>query len=126
MSRIFGFVGVVISLAIGMYIYSVQVRGLSAAGGNGSVAGAAEIAGVRSDLIGIASAERAYFAAQGSYATLDELRAGKYITMAGERPPYSYDTNFTPSGFQVTATRDTRGGPAAIWIDETMQIKSSE
>jgi hypothetical protein len=46
--------------------------------------------------------------------------------MAGERPPYSYDANVTPTGFQVTATRDTRGGPAEIWIDETMQIKSSE
>jgi pseudouridine-5'-phosphate glycosidase len=126
MGRAFGFLGVVITMAIGLYIYSVQIRSVSATGGGGVPTGAAEIMGVKSDLMSFATAERGYFAAQGNYASLDELTAGKYVTIGRDRPPYTYDADVTPTGFRVTATRDTKGGPAELWIDETMQIKSSD
>ena len=73
----------------------------------------------------IANAERGYFATQQKYASLDELISGNYITIERQRPPYTYDVEITPSGFHATATRDTAGGPVQLWIDETMQIKSS-
>jgi hypothetical protein len=126
MGRALGFLGVMITMAIGLYIYSVQIRSVSAPGGGSVPTGAAEIVGVKSDLMSIATAERGYFAAQGNYASLDELTAGKYITITRDRPPYTYDADVTPTGFRVTATRDTKGGPAELWIDETMQIKSSD
>jgi len=125
MGRAFGFIGTMIVMAVGMYIYSIQLKDTSTTGAGGSPTGTANIVGVKNDLIGIANAERAYFATQQKYASLDELISGNYLTIARQRPPYIYDVDITPSGFQATATRDSAGAPAQLWIDETMQIKSS-
>jgi len=124
MSRLFGFVGTIIVLAIGLYIYSEQVKNVTAVGGSTTPTGAINITGVRSDLISLASAERNYFASQAKYASLEDLISEKYVTVERSRPPYSYDISTTSSGFQVTATRSTPGSPAKIWIDETMQVQS--
>ncbi len=125
MGRAFGFIGTMIVMAIGMYIYSMQEKGISSAGAGDSSAGAADIVGVKNDLISIANAERGYFATQQKYASLDELIAGNYITIQRQRPPYMYDVDVTPTGFHATATRDSAGAPAQLWIDETMEIKAS-
>jgi hypothetical protein len=126
MSRIFGFLGIVIVLAIGMYIYSQQISSTSAVAGQSTPTGAVNITGVRSDLLSMASAERNYYAQQGKYASLEDLISEKYVTMERSRPPYSYDISTTSSGFQVTATRSTPGSPAKIWIDENMQVQSGD
>lgn len=125
MGRAFGFIGTMIVMAVGMYIYSVQLKGTSATGDASNPAGTANIVGVKNDLIGIANAERGYFATQSKYASLDELISGNYLTIQRQRPPYTYDVEVTPSGFHATATRDSAGSPAQLWIDETMEIKSS-
>ncbi len=125
MGRAFGFLGIVIVMAVGMYLYSVQLKTASAPGGTGTPTGTANIVGVKNDLISIANAERAYFATEQKYASLDELTEGKYITIERQRPPYAYDVETTSSGFRVTATRDSAGAPAHLWIDETMQVQSS-
>ena len=125
MGRAFGFISTIIVMAVGMYIYSIQLKDASTTSGGGSPAGTANIVGVKNDLIGIANAERGYFATQQKYASLDELISGNYLTIQRQRPPYAYDVDITPSGFQATATRDSAGAPAQLWIDETMQIKSS-
>jgi hypothetical protein len=121
MGRIFGFVGLMMAMAIGLYVYSQQVKTVAAVGGSASPADAANIAGVKNDLISIANAERGYFASEGHYGSLDELTAGKYITI-GDRPPYVYDVSTTSSSFQVTATRTSPGSPAQLSIDESMEI----
>ena len=121
MGRIFGFVGLMMAMAIGLYVYSQQVKTVAAVGGSASPADAANIAGVKNDLISIANAERGYFASEGHYGSLDELTAGKYITI-GDRPPYVYDVSTTSSSFQVTATRTSSGSPAQLSIDESMEI----
>jgi hypothetical protein len=126
MGRALGFLGTIITMAIGMYIYSVQIKTLSPSTGNGNPEEVATIAGVKNDLIGIASAERGYLASQGRYASLDELIGGNYITIKGERPPYVYDVETTDSSFRVTATRTTKGAPAQLWITETMQVQASD
>lgn len=126
MGRVFGFLGTVIVMAIGMYIYSVQLRGVSTHGGEANPEGVANITGVKNDLISIANAERGYMAAQGRYASLDELISGNYITIQRERPPYTYEAETTSAGFHVTATRTSKGAPAQLWIDETMQVRSSD
>jgi hypothetical protein len=126
MGRVFGFVGTVVTLAIGMYIYSLQVKTLNPGAGNGSSEEIAVITGVKNDLIGIANAERGYLASQSKYATLDELISGNYITIKGERPPYTYDVETTSGSFRATATRNTKGSPAQLWITESMQVQASD
>lgn len=125
MGRAFGFLGTIIVMAVGMYIYSIQLKDATATGGASAPTGTANIMGVKNDLISIANAERGYFATEQKYASLDELVSAKYITIERQRPPYTYDVETTSSGFRVTATRDSAGAPAQLWIDETMQVRSS-
>jgi hypothetical protein len=126
MGRLIGFVGTVVTLAIGMYIYSLQVKTLTPGAGGGNSEDVVTITGVKNDLVGIANAERGYMATEGKYASLDELRAGNYVRMKTERPPYVYDVETTSSSFRATATRTTKGAPAQLWITESMQLQSSD
>ncbi|HLM83560.1 MAG TPA: hypothetical protein VK302_23380 [Terriglobales bacterium] len=126
MGRAFGFVGTIVTMAIALYIYSLQVKTLTPSGGSGNPQEFATIAGVKNDLIGIANAERGYLATQGKYASLDELRSGNYISIKGERPPYIYDVETTSGSFRATATRTTKGAPAQLWITETMEVQASD
>jgi hypothetical protein len=125
MGRAFGFLGTVIVMAVGMYIYSIQLKDTSAPGNASTPTGTANIVGVKNDLISIANAERGYFATEQKYVSLDELVSGHYITIERQRPPYTYDVETTSTGFRVTATRDTAGSPVQLWIDENMQVQSS-
>jgi hypothetical protein len=125
MGRVLGFLGTIVTMAIGLYIYSVQVKAVVPGVGRNPEE-AATITGVKNDLIGIANAERGYLASQGKYASLDELTSGNYLTIQGERPPYIYDVQITGTSFRATATRTTEGSPAQIWITETMQIQKSD
>jgi len=124
--RLFGFLGLVATVAIGMYIYSLQVKALDPSTGTTNGAEAALITGVKNDLIGIANAERGYLASQGKYASLEELISGNYITMKSERPPYVYDVEVSPGTFRATATRTTKGAPAQLWITDGMQVQASD
>jgi hypothetical protein len=126
MWRVFGFLGTVITMAIGVYLYSQQVKTLTPGAGSGNAADFATIAGVKSDLIGIANAERGYLASEGKYASLDELVSGNYISMKSERPPYIYGVELISGGFRATATRTTKGAPAQLWITESMQVQASD
>jgi hypothetical protein len=115
----------VITMAIGVYIYSQQVKTLTPVAGGDNAAEVPTITGVKNDLIGIANAERGYLASEGKYTSLDELTAGKYLTVS-ERPPYVYAVEYTGTSFRATATRTTKGAPAQLWITETMQVQSSD
>ncbi len=126
MGRVLGFLGTIITMAIGMYIYSQQIKTLNPGAGSGNPEEVAVITGVKNDLIGIANAERGYLATQGKYASLDELISGNYISIKSERPPYIYDVEITPSSFRATATRTTKGAPAQLWITDTMQVQASD
>jgi hypothetical protein len=125
MRGVLGLLGTVITLAIGMYIYSLQVKAIDPAVDTSTGAEAATITGVKNDLISIANAERGYLASQGKYASLDELISGNYI-IKGERPPYVYDVETLEGSFRATATRTTKGAPAQLWITETMQVQASD
>src|SRR5713101_7902770 len=105
MGRVFGFLSVVIVMAVGMYVYSKQAQSSSAAAGANSPKAAINITGVRSDLISIATSERRYFATEGKYASLDELVTSNYITVARQLPPYTYEVQISSSGFRAVAIR---------------------
>ncbi len=129
MGRLFGFLGVVIALAAGMYVYSKQAESSSAVAGANNPKAAINLTGVKSDLISIGTSERRYFASEGKYATLDELVAAGYIAVVRQRPPYSYEVQIGSSGFRVVATRagdNTSGTPAQLSVDENMEFQTSE
>lgn len=126
MGRVFGFVGTVVTLAIGMYIYSLQVKTLTPGAGSGDPAEVTTITGVKNDLIGIANAERGFLASKGKYGTLEELTSGSYLSIMSDRPPYIYDVEVLRGGFRATATRTTKGAPAQLWITESMQVQASD
>jgi hypothetical protein len=129
MGRLFGFLGIVVALAVGMYVYSRQAQSSSAAAGANNPKAAINITGVKSDLISIATTERRYFATEGKYASLDELISANYITVARQRPPYTYEIQTTSSGFRVVATRsgeDNSGTPTQLSVDENMEFQTSQ
>lgn len=126
MGRALGFLSIIITMAIGMYLYSVQVKTFSPSAGAGTPEEAALIAGVKNDLISIAGAERGYLASQGRFASFEELVAGNYLTIKGQRPPYVYEVEATPGSFRATATRTTKGSPAKLWITDTMEVETSD
>ena len=129
MSRIFGFLSLVIVMGIGMYIYSKQATSSSAAAGANNPQAAVNITGVRSDLMSIAQAERRYFVSEGKYASFDELVSANYITVSRQRPLYSYEVQTSSSGFHVVATRsgaNISGTPAQLSVDENMEFQTSE
>jgi hypothetical protein len=129
MSRLFSFISVVIVLAAGMYIYSRQAQDSSALAGATNPKAAINITGVRNDLVSIAQAERRYFASEGKYASLDEMVSTNYISVARQRPPYTYDVEIGSGGFRVVATRsgDNVGGtPAELSVDENMEFQTKE
>jgi hypothetical protein len=129
MGRLFGFLSLVLGLAVGMYFYSRQVQSTAAAGGAATPQATINITGVRTDLMSIAAAERRYYAGEGKYASLDELISANYITVARQRPPYNYAVETGSGGFRVVATRsgtDTSGTPAQLSVDENMEFRTSE
>jgi hypothetical protein len=129
MGRMFGFLSLVLGLAVGMYFYSRQVPSPSAAAGTNAPQATINITGVRNDLMSIAAAERRYLASEGKYVSLDELISSNYITVARQRPPYSYAVQIGAGGFRVVATRSGEGAsgmPAQLSVDENMEFQESE
>jgi hypothetical protein len=129
MSRVFGFLSVIIAMALGVYIYSRQAQGSSAAAGVSNPKAAIDITGVRTDLISIATGERRYFATEGKYVSLDELISSDTITVVRKRPPYTYEVQTSGTGFRVIATRsgnDTSGMPAQMSVDDSMEFQTSQ
>ncbi len=129
MSRIFGFLTLLIGIGLGAYLYARQAQSSSAAAGANNPKAAVNITGVRTDLMTIAQAERGYFALEGKYASLDELISSKSLTIQRERPPYTYEVETSSSGFRVVATRsgdDGSGTPAQLSMDENMQFQTSQ
>lgn len=90
---------------------------------------AVSLTGVRSDLLQIAQAERAYIAENGKCATLDELLSSHSLTMERtERDGYSYSIECSAGSFRIAG----RHAPAAanspiryptLQIDQTMQVR---
>lgn len=129
MTRLFGFIGLLAVLAVGMYIYAKQAQSTSAAMGTNNPKAAVNIIGVRNDLMSIAQAERSYFATEGKYGSLDDLTSSHALTVLHERSPYTYDVETSAGGFRVTATRstdDNSGAPAQLSVDENMQFSQSQ
>lgn len=123
--RAFGFISLIVVMAIGMYLYSVQLRGTAGPGQQANPMAVTDTVSVKSDLLSIGGAERRYYATEGHYATFDELKEGSYITFSKQKQHYTYDVETSDTGFHATATRDDAGTPAQLSIDESMEIQPS-
>ena len=87
MSRVFGLAATILAMGIAMFIYSKQVQTISGQAPGGNVQSIANISGVKSDLIGIANAERSYNAQQGRYGSIEELVSANYLTVKRRGSP---------------------------------------
>jgi hypothetical protein len=123
MRAAFGIVGLLVVLAIGYAIYSSQIRHVT--GGKPGIQQVHDVA-VKSDLLALAQSERLYLAANGSYATLEELRgSGVSNFFPADRAGYEYIAEVDGAAhFRITASPKDSSQPdfPILSIDETMQI----
>jgi len=121
MGRAFGFIVLVIVVAIGGYLYMKQTQSVTSVGSNPETTIA--VTAVRNDLLAIANAERRYFASNGKYASLDELRTAGDITIPA-RPNYSYSAQTNETTFKIVAVYSgpDAKAPKRITVDETMTM----
>jgi hypothetical protein len=125
MGRAFGFITLIIVVAAGAWIYMRQTQSVMTAGTSSPTA-TIDLMGVRNDLLAIAQAERSHAALQGSYVSIDALRAQGDLTMPrNNRGPYNYSAEISDSGFRIVATwtgSESAGMPKTLSIDQAMQI----
>ncbi len=124
MSRLFGFLGIVIVLAAGAYIYTRQMQSENP-GGSANPLARVEVTAIKRDLMNIARAERSYSAAHSGYGSLDALRSSGDLSLGSDnRGPYTYSAEVSDSAFRIVATYTGTdpGMPRTISIDETMAI----
>ena len=123
MGRSFGLVMVVVIGAIGLYLFTRQAQSVTSVGTTPKTV--VDVMAVRNDLMAIANAERQYFASNGKYASLDELR------MAGVRIParenYAYSAEITDAAFRIIAAYSGPDGnaPTSLAVDETMAMTTN-
>jgi type IV minor pilin ComP (DNA uptake receptor) len=124
MGRVTAFLGLLIALATGAWLFTQRAQQPDMAGNPRATV---DVVGVKNDLISLAQAERRYFARESRYASLDELRSAGDVSMpSNNRGPYTYTVDTSDSGFRITATYT---GPAEaqavpnLIIDESMQIR---
>jgi hypothetical protein len=128
MKVIGGLVGLVVTLGLGMFIYSTYLKEATPAGGV-VVTQSISTTRVEMDLSTIAGAERSYYAQNGSYATMDQLVTGGELSAPiNGRDGYTYSMDAGSSTFAVTA----KWAPATaqqqalhvptIVVDQTYQV----
>ncbi len=131
MSRTFGFLAVLIVVAVGMYVYMQQTKAVSPGGVEGNTANpraTIDLAGVKNDLLQFARAEQQHMASDGKYLSLYELRAAGDTALPGDsRGPFSYSIDGEATTFTVTATYDgpaIDGVPKALHVGPEMRIST--
>ena len=127
MRGVMGILGLVVVVAIGLFIYRSYFTAGSGAitMGTNNPRAAVDITGVKNDLIAMAQAERTFNALNGKYAMLEELHSDGTLAAdpARGRQGYTYSADVSDSHFTITANYS---GPATgmptLSVDETMQI----
>jgi hypothetical protein len=123
MGRALGFIGLLIAVGIGAFLYTKQAQ--SVAPGGGSPKTTTDVVGVRNDLMVIANAERRRLASDGKYISLEELRSNGDISMpSNTRGPYTYTVELGENSFTVKASYSgaDASAPRSISVDQTMQV----
>jgi Tfp pilus assembly protein PilE len=104
MKGMFGVLGLLITAAVGMGIYSYTLKQAAPAPGM-AVTQNIDLTGVKMDLVSIAQAERLYYTQNGSYADLNTLStSGTMNITRTSRDGYTYSAAPSGDAFTVTAT----------------------
>ena len=125
MRGLVSFVAVLGVMAAGFFVYRSHFTGPGdVTQGTGNARAAADIVGVRTDLLAIAQAERAHMALKGRYASLDELHSSGELVMdpRSVRQGYTYSVEIGDRTFTVTANYKGPADMPTLSIDESMQI----
>ena len=119
-----GILGLVLVLAIILFIYKAQLT-------QGPAGGAPhmqtiDVTGVKNELVALGQAERLYLASHGSYASIDQLQQEGSTTISnGSSRGYSYAADVDDGQhFKITATPSDPAKKSwpTLAIDETMQV----
>jgi hypothetical protein len=104
MKGMFGVLGLLITAAVGLGIYSYTLKQAAPAPGM-AVTQNIDLTGVKMDLVSIAQAERLYFTQNGSYTDLNTLSSSGTMNITRtSRDGYTYSASPSGDAFTVTAT----------------------
>jgi hypothetical protein len=126
MRAVFGFVGILMVMGIGYFIYSTQIQ----SGPNGiPLPKQTNFVAIRQDLLSLGRSEGLYLATNGSYATIEQLKSSGVASIIPDGNRWGYEYSIEVEGaahFVVTAKPidSSRPGQPTLSIDETMQIAS--
>jgi hypothetical protein len=87
-----------------------------------------DIVGVKNDLLGIATAERAYSAEHGTYASLDELISSDQLIMKStSHNGYTFTVETGDQTFRAIARCPTATNPSctSLMVDESMEVQAT-
>jgi len=119
-------VSLLVVAVIALLAYKFWFSQLQARGSGATPQQTISIVGVKTDLIGIAQAERTYQAEHGSYVSLDELISSGALTIPTKgRNGYTYDVETSDGGFRVVAHCPSSTSPGCQdWaVDQTMEVQ---
>src|SRR5688572_33208228 len=99
-----GFLGVIVALGVALYLYNAGLAS-TVAPGAASPQEQIDVTSIRMALLEIATAQRTYVAAQGTYGTLEQLRADGAPALGTDRRGYTFRMDVNGSqAFTATAT----------------------
>jgi len=124
MMRIFGYIGVLVTLLIGAYLVTIELKSSApeAAHGPASPRAAADLTGVRMDLSRFSQIEKQHMASDGHYVSLDEIEEHDTGAPQRSRGPYAYSIDYSDSTFTITAAYSgpaVENLPPVISLDQT-------
>jgi hypothetical protein len=125
MRAMVGIVALMAVLAAGLFVYRSSISGSGdVTQGTGNVRAAADLTGVKTDLLAIAQAERAHMALNGRYASLQDLHASGELLLdpTRGRPGYTYTVELGDQTFTVTAHYSGQAKMPTVSVDERMQV----
>jgi hypothetical protein len=124
MKAVAGIIGLVLALAIILFIYKAQfTQGPS---GVAPPMQTIDVTGIKNQLVALGQAERLYLASHGSYGNMDQLQQEGNTTITnGASRGYSF-VAIVEDGqhFKITATPSdpAKTGWPTLAIDDTMQV----
>jgi hypothetical protein len=117
----------IVALLAGL-VYKYYFANLQSAG-SGTPQQTIDIVGVKNDLLGIAQAERAHQAQNGSYTSLDQLISSGELTMRRtSRDGYTYSVESSDQTFRAVAHCPTATFPGCsnFAVDQSMEVQATQ
>src|SRR3954470_20468967 len=106
MKNVFGFVGIILTVAIVLYLASTQLKTIAPGAGTTAtdLKSTINLQGVKNDLLQFSKAEQQHLASEGHYVSLSDMRSSDTGIHGASRGTYNYDISVSVSSFAVTAT----------------------